>query len=178
MAVPANFDLPLDVKAETRLLRWPIWCQLRDPLPDGSQDPDAATDCGEECAAMVIDGIRGVPFSAGCLRQALSGQTMDGRTTASALTYLLNAFKIGNTTVVEDSQTSLQAVRSAIARGCGCIILGRWESFDALHWMVAVGLKDAGLWVNDPWTGSRRHVTFEDWHARYAGQMIRIDVPA
>lgn len=161
-----------------RLLHWPVFAQLSDPLPDGYEDPYSTSDCGEECVSMAVAGLRHVWFSAGCLRQALGSRTVTGITHASDLTYLLDAFKIAHSIAVEPTRSTLQDVRESVRSGHGCIILGDWERFGVGHWMLAVGCKDLGLWVNDPWLGKRRHLTAAEYATSSYGVTVKIEETA
>lgn len=144
-------------------------------LPDGSVDPAAATDCGESCVSSVILTYTGLNLSPGCIRQSLAKPAVDGRTNGLDLSRVLRGLGWRARYHSLNPDRSLRsALRYQILRGRYVIMLGSWDSPSVLHWVLAYGFHDHGVWVMDPWPGALREISNDELGSLGAGQIVRV----
>jgi hypothetical protein len=145
----------------------PIWpdpvpvSQMGQQLPDGSVDPAASTDCGEACLSSAITTVTGLPFGAGCIRQALQLPSGDGRTTSDMLARVWRAFgrhaKVGAGDIWKALPSGVTFKRHGMYR----LLLGNYDG-PYLHWVLAYENDLTDYAVMDPWRGA--NVVYDlDW---------------
>lgn len=155
----------------------PVWNQLNDPLPDGNQDAFSTSDCGEECVAEVVYGLRGVVVSAGAIRYMLGGALRTGLSTAADLVSVLRIDNIPSAGVSCGWADALPLLERQSVAGQPSILLGTWLGGSALHWVVATTVADGVLHFNDPWGGSRRKMAYSDALPLYQGSLVLVSDP-
>lgn len=132
---------------------YPTWNQNRDPKPDGSQDPFATTDCGEECCAILLYALKGEYLTETQVREAMPGHSDHGETTPLDLvTFLKTRFRDGSSFTLGKS-TFKSYLKSLIRNGAPAISLGYYISPSRLHWVVVVGFGNDHVVCIDPWYG-------------------------
>lgn len=132
---------------------YPTWSQNADPMPDGTSDPFAATDCGEECCSIVLYGQMRKYTTAGQIRQQIPGHAQRGETTAADLASYLTSeglYPLVQQTKADGLKTLL---KRSVANDMPCIALGHFLSPNVLHWVVVIGYGDDHCLYVDPWYG-------------------------
>src|SRR5689334_3595451 len=169
--VPATPKAPVPQTKPTWL---PNWDQLNDPLPTGQQDPQAMTDCGEECVAECVYAIKGVPMTAGDIRFLLGGANRPGTTTAADLVRAFTICHIKSHAVALSAGDARGALTDICKDGRVAIILGEWVSAGFMHWVVCWRVDSDGIMVNDPWHGVRHKLGWTDFLAHYQGYLVDV----
>lgn len=141
-------------------------------LPDGTVDPDHATDCGESCVAAVLLAHSGFEITPGCVRQAIAPGSTTGLTTGGMLARFLNG--VGVRAIREYVYTADIWEHLADLRHHGkyVILLGNWLDPLLLHWVVAYQRTSTGVWVMEPWTGTRREYGRQFIIASFNGESV------
>ena len=156
-------------------LSWlPAWSQTLGRLPDGNPDPQAYSDCGETCCAMIVAAVHGVPVEPGALRQYIGGVQRSGLTNAGDLVAILELCHVAATASADSAAEALVAVRSHWANAQPVIVLGTWLSTPCLHWEIAWSWSATEVGMLDPWTGRRVTMQVTDWLMRYAGEIVAV----
>lgn len=156
-------------------MKFPLWNQLADPLPDGAMSPTAASDCGWECVAMIVAAYRGLDFDAAALRQAALIPATEWGSRAGELSRTLNGFRLRSMVKRLDSPMVFAQSKNRAQRGLPSIILGRWLIPTELHWVLVVGSGPNIITVNDPWGGHRRNLNAGDVYARAEGTVVQVN---
>lgn len=136
----------------------PIRGQRTVLLPDGNIDPDAITDCGESVLSSVIDALRGMNLSPGCIRQSLGLPFGTGATTTEDLHRFLGWIATHVKTTSLSGDAFAAELRRLRHHGRYCIALGQWVQSGTGHWYLfyeAAGLRYLAM---DPWTATYRNV--------------------
>lgn len=150
-----------------RKIRHPLYpvSQQTALLPDGSLDPEHATDCGEACLASVLLSFGRPYFSPGCIRQSLGRDAAAGYTTAIELAVWLEMLGF-NAVTEEGNGATLQASVQAAFESGGCTIaLGQWLGGGFMHWNVTGVARVSGVWVMEPELGRDIFHNWASWHA-------------
>lgn len=143
-------------------------------LPDGSTDPAATTDCGEACLSAAVGVFSGIVLSPGCIRQALGRPQYDGRTTGPELVEALDAFGLRSRFFEPDAVGAWALCHELRKTGNLAIVLGRWEVFDALHWVLAYEGHQEFVWAMDPWNGRLTGISRLRFAEEYAGAVVHL----
>lgn len=139
---------------------WPLWDQLRDPMPAGLPEDNAANDCGPESAAMALCHLTGVALPADYIKDAVRGYDYTGYLDITDLR-----------TFFEGSTQTPCAIRIATSRSR--LIWTEWRalmrghpiiglfSFSAPgandgHFRPVIRLTPTSVTTADPWTGTER----------------------
>lgn len=150
-------------------LPWaPLVAQNRVLLPDGSIDPDHATDCGESCVSSVITANTSYTLTPGCIRQAMQLNRDSGITTANDLWQFLHAMGINAFRVEQPAANEWASLNELRHHGKYRILLGSWESPDFLHWVVAFEKSSGGIKYMDPWNGTYGYMDLSRFREQYA----------
>lgn len=152
----------------------PTWNQLDDPLPDGSLAVMRAQECGEECVAMAVMAVHGVPLSADAVRALLRGATGAALTDGAALVEALLLCNVAASTDSADRDAVQERTTSALTNRRLILLLGYWVDPSVLHWICVVAIAPGGVDVNDPWGGRRRHFSWTDLARLYGGQIVEV----
>lgn len=158
------------------MLRIPVYNQYNDPLPDGMQDPDASTDCGEECIAMVgaAYGYGGIPgFMAGQVRVIMRRGLISGLGTSTAedIKYGLWAcFRLGADVLYEEQSKLQGSISDALNARQPVIALGNWDGVP--HWVVVSAVNSEGWTEIDPAGGIVRGRRWLSVFAAYLGAIV------
>jgi hypothetical protein len=152
----------------------PCWSQLRMVMPDGNPDPFQTSDCGETCVSMVVACVHGVAVSSGSIRATIHGVGGTGLTTGADLVRAFAAYHVQAATVDVQAPSLQSAVASVLAVGRPCIILGIWPTpGGALHWLLVTGAGKV-MSYNNPWSGGRSWLGWDDVRRFYAGQLVDV----
>lgn len=155
------------------ILPVPPVVKQRDALnPDGSVDTAATTDCGEACLSSILEVATSFHVSPGCIRESLGLPMYDGRTTAVELVSFLNAMGVESWRVREASPGAWDLLAALRHSGRFVVVLGRWETFDALHWVVAYQRTSQTVWYMDPWSGTHAELGRVHFDGRFEGDMV------
>lgn len=146
----------------------PIVSQNLAKLPDGNVDPAAANDCGESDLCSVLDAIRGLYISPGCIRQSVASSS--GLTTGDNLAWFLGRVNLKGQ-VIEPVYDEFGLLRH---HGRYLIALGAWIDPRFEHWMVAYQGDPGGVHFMDPWTGSYTYRDAAQFANQYAGQAVAV----
>jgi len=153
---------------------YPLWDQLKDPLPTGALPAGRYDECGEECCSMVIHQQHGVEVSADALRAQLGGAGRGPLTDGPDLVRILARANVAAALHSWPTADAPGHVRASIGAGRGVIALGHWISPTVLHWILITTADGAGVGYNDPWGGVRATATWATFEERYAGEMVTI----
>lgn len=148
-------------------------------LPDGSLDPDHATDCGEACVSAVALGMgygRMIGFTPGEIRRLIRNGWRDisGRTTADDLVSAL--WRVGMIPAHRRDSTILQLhveLMNAYGKRLPCIVLVDLNG--ALHWVAVCAVNKEGVVVMDPWVPEYRRISWQELMLAYAGDYVHVD---
>jgi hypothetical protein len=142
---------------QAQLTPWQNWCQLRDPMPQGLPENNAANDCGEEAVAEVIWHLTGISLEAEYVKDEMYGADYQGYSDAAHLAgYLQDKAGIPVKTFAGDASTLLQpTVQAALAVGCPLIVLffSDLVNLTGGHWCPVVACDDQVVTRSNPWTG-------------------------
>ena len=150
-----------------RKIRHPLYpvSQQQALLPDGSLDPERATDCGEACLSSVLVSFGLPDLSPGCVRQSLGREAEAGYTTALDLAAWLGTLGFVTSTEDGDGATLQAHVQAAYASGGCAIALGQWFTAGFNHWNVTGVARVSGVWVMEPELGRELYHDWAAWHA-------------
>lgn len=151
------------------------WSQLTDQQMRGSAGGAAAQDCAEECVAIACQVIKRVPVPAEYIRWLWFG-TYDSRLASpDDLVGMLACVDIrSHPRTVTAAVAQAEITRLFDAGGMACI-LGYWLSARERHWMLVVQASSGGLVARDPWTGTLRSFTWQQFAALFAEAYVHID---
>jgi hypothetical protein len=166
--------VPDPVGAGGLVRAYPVWDQLRDPLPTGTLPGGRYDECGEECCSMVIQQQHGVEVSADALRAQLGGARRGPLTDGPDLVRILGRANVGAELHPWPPADAPGHVRASVAAGRGVIALGHWISPTVLHWVLITTADNNHAGYNDPWGGVRASMTWAQFGERYAGEMVTI----
>jgi len=155
-------------------LRVPLWNQLNDPNPDGSQDPEQESDCGEECASMVLFATTGVSTTEEQVREAM-GKPGSGTSNNQDIAAFLSSHDCPAVALTPATGILKQLIRHEVGQNCPVIVLGAYVDPSIWHWVVAVDFGGGRVGINDPWGGMRRYVPWTWFLERYRGEAVRVD---
>lgn len=161
------------------MLPIPLIGQNSTVLPDGSPDPDHATDCGEACVSAVALAFgygSTIGFSPGEVRRLIRSGWRDtsGLTTAQDLCVAL--WRIAQIPAHERDSNILQLhVESgnAFTKRVPLIVLGSWDG--SPHWVVCCAVNKEGWLVMDPWVPTYRRISWQAVMAQYGGSYVHLD---
>jgi hypothetical protein len=153
----------------------PAWNQLADPLADGRADPQAYTDCGWECCAMVLHWCHGVTMPAGDVRMLVGGWQRPGLSDGPDLVKGLAAQNVSADLHTGTANELDVVLRRTIADGRPAIVLGHWITEAVLHWVAATAISRTGVVVHDPWGGHVHEIPWADFRALIAGQIVTVN---
>lgn len=152
----------------------PAYDQLADPNPDGTMPTGRANECGEECAAMVVAWVHGVPMEADYLRYLLGGARRQPLTTGADLVRILALCNV-RSSVGSPATGDLAAQVQKINKAGGlAIMLGAWLDPGILHWIVATASSINGCTVTDPWGGRRYNLAWSKAESLYGGTLVEV----
>lgn len=144
--------------------------------PDGTIDPDAATDCGESCVSSVLQVATSYSIPPGCIREAMHGPRGLGLTSADDLTRFLQQMAVSSYRSALSADEYWDALSRLRHYGQYRVILGNWVSDELLHWVVAYERSSTGVWVMDPWTATHVNYSREYVMSRQAQQFVVADL--
>lgn len=147
---------------------WPFYSQLDDWTTDiDGVDENKTKNCGPECLAMCLKWATGVELPADFIKDAMKGAGYVGVTTLADLAaFLTRRCEVpSDLTGPGDATTLLRpVVEGAITQGYPVIVLFSGNGVDLAetvgHFMVVVGVDEAGAVCADPWGGKMRSL---DW---------------
>lgn len=122
-------------------------------LPDGTLDPEHATDCGEACCSSVLSSLLSLSLSPGCVRQSIGPGAVLGYTTRQELALWLVKLLPRSRVRVYDPLDLWQECHHLRRTGRYLLLLGHWLSPSTLHWRVAYEGDANFVWMMDPWVG-------------------------
>lgn len=154
--------------------RPPVMSQRKALLPDGNEDPDNLSDCGEACVSSIVMGRRHIYISPGCIRQSLGERSHAGLTDELALSWVLERLGISAVPMYMGPHAAWDRLHRLRRVRHWVITLGAWISPSEFHWMV--GYEGTGhlLWFMDPWQGDYRALNRSQFDAGYAGTLVVI----
>ena len=140
--------------------------------PDGRPD-DPANDCGPAVASAVEVWHGGEYVPPDTIRDWIMGEGGSGYTTFAQLGAWLR--HRGLSTEYRWGSDPVEAFRAAYAAGDAVMALFRWrlDQPTSGHFMAVTGATpDGGLVLHDPWTGTRRTMTAEEWPQWWKGELM------
>lgn len=161
----------------TEYTGWPYWITQwtgDTDDPDGTPD-DPANDCGPAAAAAIEVFLGGEYVPPDTIRDALMGEGGSGYTTFWQLGTWLRSR--GLRTDYRWPGDPVALFREAWDAGDALLALFRWrlDQPTSGHFMNVTGVTpDGGLVLHDPWSGSRRTMTAEEWPAWYKGEAMLV----
>ncbi len=150
--------------------------------PGGYIDQAHASDCGEQCCAMVLYSTRGVEVPEEVIRAYIQGSPNSayGNTNAGQLARYLSGphCHLNAESDPRPYPHARDTIEAEISQGHLVIALGEWISPGYGHWMVFRGYAANGVRYNDPWFGNERGKSWSDFEGQYWGQLVLIHEPA
>lgn len=153
---------------------YPTWNQNADPDAKLGADPYAASDCGEECCAIVQYGSGKGYVSETQVRQAMPGHEMHGETSGDDIASYLSTVGVPASRIAISTNALEVSVKVGIAQGLPSILLGYWVSPTTLHWVVAIGYGNDHLIYLDPWDGRQKCLHWKAARLLYAGTLVQV----
>jgi hypothetical protein len=154
--------------------RPPCINQLGAVLPDGSVDPDAATDCGEANMSSIWLLKSGLYFSPGCIRVAIGPSSGSGVTNGVELQDFL--IQMGMRAKYRQGQSTGQAwneLYNLRHSGRNAVILGTWSGPEG-HWVCAYEHHPKMIWAMNPWHGFYDGIDQGRFNAQFWGDYVDV----
>jgi len=164
----------------TEYTDWPYWVTqwtVDTDDPDGRPD-DPANDCGPAAASAVEVWLGGEYVPPDTIRDWIMGEGGSGYTTFAQLGKWLRSRGL-RTEYRWGSSDPVEAFREAYLMGDAVMALFRFRLDQPAsgHFMAVTGVKEesgheSGLVLHDPWTGTRRTMTAEEWPQWWKGELM------
>jgi len=154
----------------------PVYGQLTQTLPSGSETETWYNDCGETCCSMIIRGARGVYVPADELRVLLRGQGGNPLTDADALVAILAMCNVKAHSCVWGVDAAIPYMQRATADGLPLCTLGTWPTpGGVLHWLLVYGVDTSKVFYINPWSATKSWLNRGDWASYSANSYVLVD---